>query len=170
MKPEQIRRTDDVYGINRDVPLNYVTRKNVDEKLVESLPRGKHLVVFGSSKQGKTCLRKHCLEPNDYIAVHCYNKWTVADVNTAILKQAGYEVTQSTTRATSGHAKVSAKFGFKLFGNGGETQWEAGGAHENKIQKAPLELDPLDVNDIIRAFGPASIKRTEKRGVLVSFF
>ncbi len=86
MKPDKIHRTDDVYGIGRDVPLNYVTRKSVDDKLVESLPRGKHLVIFGSSKQGKTCLRKHCLNTDDYITVHCSNKWTVADVNTAILK------------------------------------------------------------------------------------
>jgi len=159
MKPEINNRTDEVYGIGREVPLNYVTRKSVDEKLVESLPRGKHLVVFGSSKQGKTCLRKHCLESADYITVHCSNKWTVADVNTAILKQAGYEVTQSKTRATSGHAKVSAKFGINLFGSGGETQGEAGGSHEKKIQKAPLELDPLDVNDIIRALSEINFNK-----------
>ena len=126
---------------------------------MESLPRGKHLVIFGSSKQGKTCLRKHCLDTDDYITVHCSNKWTVADVNSAILKQVGYEVTQLTTRATSGHAKVSAKFGFKLFGSGGETKGEVGGTHEKQIAKAPLELDPLDVNDIIRALAEVEFKK-----------
>jgi hypothetical protein len=159
MKPEYSHRTDEVYGIGREIPLNYVTRKTVDEKLVESLPRGKHLVIFGSSKQGKTCLRKHCLLSDDYITVHCSNRWTVSDINTAILKQSGYELTQSTTRTTSGQAKISAKIGFRLFGSGGETAAEGQAAHASATQKAPLELDPHDVNDIIRALGEIQFKK-----------
>jgi ABC-type uncharacterized transport system fused permease/ATPase subunit len=76
--------TDDVFGINRELPLNYVTRIDADDALIENLPRGKHLVVYGSSKQGKTSLRKHCLGGDDYIIVHCSNKWTVSDVNEKI--------------------------------------------------------------------------------------
>ena len=34
--------TDTVYGISRDIPLNYVVRKDVDEKLIENLTREKH--------------------------------------------------------------------------------------------------------------------------------
>jgi hypothetical protein len=139
--------------------LNYVVRKTADERLIDSLSRGKHLVIFGSSKQGKTCLRKHCLKPDDYIVVHCSNKWQIADVNSAILKQAGYEVTQSTSRTTSGQAKVTAKFTMKVFGSGAEVGGEGGGSAEKKITKAPLELDPVDVNDIIRALGEIDFKK-----------
>src|SRR6266545_456935 len=57
----------DVFGIARDVPANYVTRPDVDGKFIESLTRDKHVVVFGSSKQGKTCLRKYNLVEGDYI-------------------------------------------------------------------------------------------------------
>ena len=49
---------NDVYGISRDVPLNYVERVEVDKKFVDNLERDKHITIFGSSKQGKTCLRK----------------------------------------------------------------------------------------------------------------
>jgi hypothetical protein len=51
-------RLSDVYGISRELPLNYVPREGVDGVFVESLTRDKHIVVYGSSKQGKTSLRK----------------------------------------------------------------------------------------------------------------
>lgn len=127
MAAEINHRTEDVYGINRDIPLNYITRKTADDRLVDSLPRGKHLVIYGSSKQGKTCLRKHCLKPEDYIVVHCSNKWGVNEVNSAILKNVGYEVTQSTSKTTSGHAKVTAKAGLNFFGNKAGVSAEGGG-------------------------------------------
>ena len=98
MKAEVKHKASDVYGIGRDLPLNYVSRNTVDELLVNSLTRDKHLVIYGSSKQGKTSLRKHCLQEQDYIVIHCSNKWTLADVHTAILKRAGFEITQSSTR------------------------------------------------------------------------
>lgn len=159
MSPKTTHRTEEVYGVNRDVPLNYITRKSADDKLIDSLPRGIHLVIHGSSKQGKTCLRKHCLKPEDYIVVHCSNKWCVADVNSAILKQAGYEVTESTAKTTSGQAKVTATAGFNWFGNKGSVTAEGGGCKESTISRAPLELDPLDVNDIIRALVEIGFKR-----------
>ena len=74
MKVEVKHKASDVYGIGRDLPLNYVSDA-VDEVLVNSLTRDKHLVIYGSSKQGKTSLRKHCLQESDYIVVHCSKKW-----------------------------------------------------------------------------------------------
>ena len=71
----------DAFGVGRDVPLNYVTRPNVDEKFVESLTRDKHVVIFGSSKQGKTTLRRHCLEEDDCIVVSCLNTMSLADLH-----------------------------------------------------------------------------------------
>ena len=58
---------DEVYGISRDVPLNYIERESVDGAFRKNLRRGKHITIFGSSKQGKTCLRKHCLNISEYI-------------------------------------------------------------------------------------------------------
>ena len=37
--------TSQVFGIARDVPLNYVTRDGVDGLLIDSLTREKHLVI-----------------------------------------------------------------------------------------------------------------------------
>ena len=59
----------EVFGVSREVPLNYVTRESVDGEFINALSENKHIVVFGSSKQGKTSLRKYNLVPPDYINV-----------------------------------------------------------------------------------------------------
>jgi AAA+ ATPase superfamily predicted ATPase len=153
MTAEFKHRVADVYGINRDLPQNYVTRKEVDELFVNSLTRDKHLVIYGSSKQGKTSLRKHCLKEDDYIVVHCSNRWSLGDLHSAILKRAGYEVTQSTTRTATGRNKILASFKAALMGAGIATSGERERSESDAVTKQPLELDPDDVNDIIKALG-----------------
>lgn len=143
--------TSDVFGIARGLPLNYVERPSADETLVESLTRGKHVVIFGSSKQGKTSLRKHALNDDEYILVQCSNKWDIAEINSAILKRAGYEITQSNEKSASGKSKIFAgiktAFGFGSAEGGAEHVEERG----TKKTSTPLQLDPEDVNDIIQA-------------------
>jgi hypothetical protein len=151
MYVEKIHKTSDVYGISRDLPLNYVTRKLVDEALIENLTRDKHLVIFGSSKQGKTSLRKHCLNESDYIIVHCSNRWSLDDLHSAILKSAGYELTQSSTKTETGKSKILATFKASLFGVGIETGGEQAKEVTASKTTAPLEIDVSDVNDIIKA-------------------
>ena len=151
MTAEVEHRAADVYGIGRELPLNYVSRKAVDEYFVANLTRDKHVIIYGSSKQGKTSLRKNCLQDDDYIVIHCSNKWAISDLHSAILKRAGYEVTQSSTKTTAGKNKILASFKAAILGVG----IEAGAAKEvtksDAVTKAPLELDPEDVNDIIGA-------------------
>ena len=69
-----INKTKDVFGIQRDLPLNYISR-SADKILIDSLDRSHHVVIYGSSKQGKTSLRKKNIKEEDYILVHCNNKW-----------------------------------------------------------------------------------------------
>jgi hypothetical protein len=151
--PEETHKVGDVFGIGRDLPLNYQTRDKADTVLVDSLTRDKHLVIYGSSKQGKTSLRKHCLQPEDYITVHCSNKWQLHDLHSTVLKRAGFEVTQSTTRTASGKQKIFAKAKIALFGGGAEGGAEAEREKSTEETTAPLELDPEDVNDVIGALG-----------------
>lgn len=146
-----VRKTAEVYGISRDLPLNYVVRNSADEKLLGSLTRDKHLVIYGSSKQGKTSLRKHCLSDSDYIVIQCSNKWSIEDIHAALLKNAGFEITQSTKTTSQGKAKLHAKAGLSLFGKGVDTGGEAEGSLARETVKSGLDLDPADVNDIISA-------------------
>lgn len=153
MIAEVKHRAADVYGIGRDLPLNYVSRKAVDEYFVANLTRDKHIIIYGSSKQGKTSLRKHCLKDDDYIVVHCSNKWGIADLHSAILKRVGYEVTQSTTKTTSGKNKIIAGFKAEVLGVGVNTGGDKETTNTVSLTTKPLELDPEDVNDIIGALG-----------------
>ena len=158
-------RLNEVYGIARDLPLNYVTRENVDVVFLNSLTRDKHIVVFGSSKQGKTSLRKYNLEDDDYVVATCSNRWTtLVPLHTAILKAAGYTVEQSSTRTADGSFKITAKAegkaGLPLVAQakaGGEVSGEGG--LTKATTTAPLELDPGDVNDIITALTNLDFKK-----------
>jgi hypothetical protein len=148
---EREYKVDEVFGMNRDLPLNYVQRASADTVLIDNLARRQHLVIYGSSKQGKTSLRKHCLDISDYIVVHCSNKWGLDNVHEAILKQSGYELTVSKTLTTSGKQKIFAKIKAGFFGAEAEGGAEAERSNEEGFTTAPLELDPIDVNDIISA-------------------
>lgn len=141
--------TKEVFGIQRNLPLNYVTRE-ADETLTDSLDREHHVVIYGSSKQGKTSLRKRNLREEDYIIIHCSHKWDIYQLNINILKQAGFEITVSEKKTTTGKAKIKATIGFNLFFKA-DAETEVEGSKAKEIETKELELDPEDVNDLIRA-------------------
>lgn len=112
--PKKPNRTADVFGVSRDLPQNYVARQRIDGALIEALTRDKHIVIHGSSKQGKTSLRKWNLQDKDYIHVACQNSWLISDLHAAILKRAGFSVEQSTAIAVGGQHKINAKISGKI--------------------------------------------------------
>jgi len=160
----------EVFGMSRDVPPNYTVRKAVDAAFVDALTQDRHIVVHGSSKQGKTSLRKYNLSDDEHLVITCSNKWALRDLHTAILKAAGYVVEGTTTRTVGGDFKIRAeiKAGFKVpfveMGAAGGT--DAGHHTENKVEGRSLELDPADVNDIITGLTEAE---TPKYIVLEDF-
>jgi hypothetical protein len=161
---QAIHTTDEVFGINRDLPMNYVVRDVVDDKFLDSLSRSQHIVIYGSSKQGKTSLRKKCLVDTDYVVVACQNKWTLSELHAAILKEAGFNVRQSVEKTASGAHKViagvGAKAGIPLITEGsGKVDYQYDRSNSEKETLKPLELDPNDPNDIIRALSDIDFKR-----------
>jgi len=153
---EVTHTVDDVFGFSRDLPLNYVVRDDVDSKFIDSLSRNQHIVIYGSSKQGKTSLRKNCLEDGDYIVISCQNRWTLVELNSAILKRAGFKVELSQAKTVTGQSKVlvevEAKGGIPLLAHAkGKAGYERVSGEEETKEFAPLEIDPADTNDIIEA-------------------
>jgi hypothetical protein len=69
MTLENSHKLSSVFGTSRDVPETYITRDGIDDRFLNDITRDKHLVIHGSSKQGKTCLRKYHLSPEDFIVV-----------------------------------------------------------------------------------------------------
>ena len=144
-----------VFGVSRDLPLTYIERDQVDRKFLDSLARDKHLVVYGGSKQGKTCLRKHCLLSDDYIVVQCSNAMDVTQLYSTILKEAGASITVTEKKTTRGAYKLGVELSAK-----GKIPFlaEGKGAVEGSVEKQTerssethyLEIDPADPNDVIR--------------------
>ncbi len=139
--------------------MNYIVRKNVDEKLVDNLTREKHIIIYGSSKQGKTSLRKHCLSESDYIIVQCSNRWTLEEILSNILKRAGFRITQSEKKTTSGKNKILASISGTILGIGSKISGAKETSHETEITRSELELDPADVNDVISALSAIDFKQ-----------
>ena len=143
--------------------MNYVSREGIDEKLIDNLTRDHHIVIFGSSKQGKTCLRKSCLHDDDYIVVSCQSTMDLKQVHAAILKSAGYEIAESSTKSSDGSFKLSAKFTGKTGVVVASAQAEGGGElTHNKSEETTthrLELDAQDPNDVIAALKEIDFKK-----------
>lgn len=155
---EQEVLVSDVFKISRELPLNYVDREHADSCFIEALTQDQHLVIYGSSKQGKTSLRKSNLEDADYIDVTCSNNWDLAALHSAILKEAGYTVSVSEEKTLTGRNKIKLKFEIPFL-SGPSASSELGIDRARKVNRKNLELDPSDVNDIIRALNEIEFKK-----------
>lgn len=152
---EEYRRLQEVFGISRQIPLTYQFRSYVDGKLKESLAREKHLVIYGGSKQGKTCLRKHSIPENDYIVVQCANATLISQLYTSILKEAGATLDVSEKTTIRGEKKLNVEFragaSIPLVTS---AQGSGGGSYakldESSSERRHFEIDPADPNDLIR--------------------
>lgn len=144
---EKYHPIEEVYGISRDLPLNYVEREEVDDLLLKNLIRNKHPVIHGSSKQGKTCLRKNCLNDDEYIVIQCSNNWDLGQLHSTILKEAGYKVTLTDKKAISGKTKINL------------APVSIQGQVTSETKEEPLEIDPEDVNDVIRALDKLELEK-----------
>jgi hypothetical protein len=162
-----IHTVDEVFGITRNLPLNYVERAGVDRRLLDELSAEHHVVIYGSSKQGKTSLRKRCMNSSEYVLVQCSNRSDIADLHSNILKRAGFEITLSQKRSSSGRHKViaSLKAAMKatFLGQGVQMEGTAGAERETtdgtEQTTAALELDIDDVNDVIAALQSIEFRR-----------
>lgn len=159
----EIRELPDVFGVSRETPLTYQERTYVDDKFRDSLKRDKHIVVFGGSKQGKTCLRKHILNTQDYEVVQCNNRMTTSSIYKTLLIKAGASIDVLEKIAISGNHKVSASFGLKgKFPGLGEMNGDTRYIFEKKgdeRESSSFEIDLGDVNEVIRVLEQASFTK-----------
>ena len=63
------KKVSDVYGVSNQMIDTYIIRDKVDNLFLEGLQRNKHIIIYGSSKQGKTSLTNKHLTVDDYIKV-----------------------------------------------------------------------------------------------------
>ncbi|WP_039042921.1 hypothetical protein [Sporosarcina sp. ZBG7A] len=113
----------DVFGVKKEEVLSYLSRENVDQKFVDELKGDKHIIVYGSSKQGKSALIQKHIPKSDCITIGCSTKMTNKDIYSSLLRQLDVRVESSTehTKGTSGETLVKTTFKAILpfFGEGG---------------------------------------------------
>jgi hypothetical protein len=158
-------KLDEVYGIARQgVPLTYVSRPAVDDRFLNEITRDQHIVVYGSSKQGKSSLLRTALKDDDYVAVQCAIDWGKEAVYRAILKEIGISVAETQTHTTSGSrelkAEVKLEGGVPLFAKAkGGVDAKGSRTRGDAMESRFIEFDPSSATDVIRVLDEAGFER-----------
>jgi hypothetical protein len=143
-----MKRLEDVFGISAGVMATYVER-GADETFKECLEKKKHILVHGSSKQGKTSLRKRHLPPDRCISITCQAEWDLSKLYLAILRRSECypEIMEERTNAGGGTIGVR----FQIPGTGLKFGGEKHIADHTTARYKFRNIDPNDPNDIIAA-------------------
>lgn len=130
---------NDVFGIMTSVPTHtYVDRSGLDGHFQYLLNTDRHIVIYGSSKQGKTSLRRKQLPESQCLVVPCKPDFTVYDIYTELRRQLGVsELTEvkSTNNFKGGvSAEAKGEAGIPLI-----TKAQAGGALRADLEHGSTE-------------------------------
>ena len=101
----------DVFGVKSKLIASYVERIEVDNKFKEAIMDGNEVIVYGSSKQGKTSLILKHLNEDNYVKVECSPQTQTIDIYKSILRQLDITFTESET------IENSLEHGGKIGGN-----------------------------------------------------
>ncbi|WP_143229957.1 hypothetical protein [Actinophytocola xanthii] len=162
---DQITFFSEVFGVNVKIPQNYTPRADVDDALVSAINRRKHVIIHGSSKQGKTCLRKkHLGDDKGHVSLICASNWSLADLHLQILKAAGYRQVRQEIVTSNKNMKAGGRIAGKvqIFSSlevNAEASTEAGRFHQVERTMEPFTLDPTDANDVIAALRDAKFEK-----------
>lgn len=154
-------KLEDVFGVTSRPVLSYVERKQVDDNFREALDSHKQIIVYGSSKQGKTALVSKHLPYQQNLLVSLTPKTKLIDVYQTILAQAGVRIAAGSTDKTSTESSFSVVAKFKalipLFAEGSaETAGgvKAGSGTETKYEEVPANIElPQTVSDLLSRVG-----------------
>ncbi|WP_374264568.1 hypothetical protein [Zoogloea sp.] len=115
----------EVFGVSRDPVSSYIERSAVDAALEAALKESRQIIIYGSSKQGKTALLQRHIPDKRRITVHCGPTTTAEDLYRSFLRQLQVEIVSEKTAETSREVStsISAKFTAILpFFGGGEAE------------------------------------------------
>jgi hypothetical protein len=132
----KIYKTNDVFGVRSRLVASYIERKSVDELFVDALTDGNEVIVYGSSKQGKTSLILKHLKESDYVKVECSPQTQPIDIYKSILRQLDITYIESEVQQEKYEHGARLKGGFKVkVPFLGETGVEAEGADKSSRDK-----------------------------------
>lgn len=106
-------KTADVFGVRSKLIESYIEREAVDQRFQDALVSGNEVIVYGSSKQGKTSLILRHLDPNRYVKVECSPQTTTIDIYKSILRQIGVTFVESESVAATYESGAKVGGGFR---------------------------------------------------------
>jgi hypothetical protein len=151
-------KLSEVFGVSAKPILSYIERDEVDTRFREELKTDKHIIVYGSSKQGKTALVSKYLPYHENLLVSLTPKTSVLDIYQTILSESGINISTETTdrRSTETNIGFTAKVKalIPIFGSGEvgtEGGLKAGSGTEHKYEEIPINLElPQHVADLLK--------------------
>lgn len=151
-------KLEEVFGVRKEPILSYLSRDHVDNKFLDALQTDRQIIVYGSSKQGKTSLVEKYVPYKKNISISCSPKTQVTDIYKSILRQANIEIlTESESKSSIGaEASIISKFKAKIPFIGGEA--EAGGklkgSNEETEHIKTIEFNlnlPQDISELLKS-------------------
>jgi len=153
--------TADVFGVKSTLIKSYIERDSVDERFKAAINDGNEVIVYGSSKQGKTSLILRHLEEDKYIKVECSPQTQPVDIYKSVLRQLNVSYVESeTTESGYEHGgKVGGGFKIKIpfFGDTGVSAEASDKKSDKTVKKEVLVEYNLelaqDVSELLKSVG-----------------
>lgn len=146
-------KLEHIFGVSRDPVATYIERGAVDNALANALNETRQIIIYGSSKQGKTSLLQRHVPDDKRVTVHCGPTTTAEDIYRSFLRQRDVEIV---TEKTSGSSRemgtsISAKFTAKLpfFGEGSaETKGDVKAGAKQDEKRKSIEFNLANAQDV----------------------
>lgn len=151
-------KLEEVFGVSKELIASYTERPHVDEAIASALRQTRQIIVYGSSKQGKTALVQRHVPEEKRVTVHCSPQTTTEDLYRSLLRQMGVEILSEKSSETSREieASIGAKFValIPFFGKGeAEANGSATAGKSESEKKTPIEFNltlAQDVGEILQ--------------------
>jgi hypothetical protein len=148
----------EVFGVSKQRVQSYLERDAVDGFFVKALGSDNQIIVYGSSKQGKTSLVDKHLPYESNVLVSCTPKFEPTDIYKSILHSEKIQLETTSEKSASSSSKLSVGTKFKalipFFGSGeAAVGGEVGGGSSKKTNHTAIEINlalPQDVTNLLR--------------------
>ncbi|HEY3420682.1 MAG TPA: hypothetical protein VGK23_09035 [Methanomassiliicoccales archaeon] len=107
-------KTQNVFGVSSGLVESYIEREEVDGSFRAALESRKQIIVYGSSKQGKTSLLNKQLRPESQLVYQCAPDTEKKDVYASILRHSGVQIMTESSEQTTDSGTVSSKVSTKV--------------------------------------------------------
>lgn len=106
--------TRNVFGVKSSLIRSYIERESVDSRFKSAISDGNEVIIYGSSKQGKSTLILKHLQLDRYIKVECSPQTQAIDIYKSILRQLGVTYIESQTNTTNSEQGGKINGGIKI--------------------------------------------------------